>query len=426
MDPLSELLEWTATGTRRAGVEGRLPRLLGELGPARYPRIIKVAGTNGKGSTAAMLEALLSRRQTVGLFTSPHLQSVTERIRINGVDVESLALQQQARTFLRDARLLVREQGGWVHPTFFDALIIIALRIWHARGVKWAVVEAGKGGSYDATSALPDVLGAITTVGVDHIQELGPSISRIAYDKAGIVIEGSQLVLGPDIQGEALTYIARRSTLRRVALIQTSWDDVREATSSRYTSQAEVRWLDRWHRVTMSLIGRHQLGNLLVATKMLECLVNSALITPAPMLDGHLPIRWPGRFEVVRDERFVWVLDVAHNHDAFVALKKTLDQFWPFEKRILLIGMTQDHAIPLTTAGLKSIAPRVWATSGFHRAMDAEQWSTFLPCVERFFERPALALTALREELASNDVPVVAGSVFLIGAVRQLLYEGGQ
>ncbi|NEP12352.1 MAG: bifunctional folylpolyglutamate synthase/dihydrofolate synthase, partial [Symploca sp. SIO2C1] len=207
---IDELEEWTVS--RIPGQQEKLLRFktLLELLNISIPpsSVIKLAGTNGKGSVGAMLEAIfLADAQKVILFTSPHLSRVTERLRVDGVeispDVLNDAVQQLAPKLVR----IVNEYGNYLLPSFFEALTLIALEYFKSYGADIIILEAGIGGYFDIVHLVPAEVSLITNVGLDHTEDLGTTFSEIATDKAGIASPNSTLVLGSDIPESALKAI---------------------------------------------------------------------------------------------------------------------------------------------------------------------------------------------------------------------------
>lgn len=355
--------------------------------------IIKVAGTNGKGSTCAMLEACLNDKQGIGLFTSPHLVTPRERIRIDGTMVSFDEMEAAAR---RVADLLLDAE---VKPSFFEALIAIALDLFHRRNVRLAIFEAGVGGRNDAVHVLPGDLGALTTVGYDHVDRLGPTLADIARDKAGIVPQGGMLVLGPGLSQADLAVVRTEAEPRRLSLVPA------DALPAELSDQ-------------LPLAGRHQQDNARTALTLarLAAARFNLPFTPAAVSNTH----WPARLEQRRLGRRTFLLDVAHNPQGLDALRKHLDQTVPFEKRFLVYGAAEDKDYGSCLAAIRQLAPRGLLVGGFYRAAPAKTLSerigsdTFTPC-----DTPNQIETMLPDN--EEITVIVCGSVFLVGTVISLL-----
>ncbi len=356
--------------------------------------IIKVAGTNGKGSTCAMLEACLNNKQGIGLFTSPHLVTPRERIRIDGAMVTFDEMEDAAR---RVADLLTA--CGAVKPSFFEALIAIALDLFRRRNVRLAVFEAGVGGYNDAVHVLPGDLAALTTVGFDHVDRLGPTLADIARDKAGIVPDGGTLVLGPGLSADDHAVVRAESEPRGVTVIA-----------------ADALPIDLNDR--LPLAGHHQHDNARTALTLarLAAARFDLPFSPSAVRNAH----WPARLEQRRLGRRTFLLDVAHNAQGLDVLSDYLDQTTPFDKRFLIYGAAEDKDYRACLATIPRLAPRGILVGGFYRAAPAELLTkrvgneSFMAC-----NTPDHIGTMLPRD--EDTTMIVCGSVFLVGTVVSLL-----
>lgn len=360
---------------------------------ARLP-IVKVAGTNGKGSTCAMLEACLNDKQGIGLFTSPHLVTPRERIRIDGHMVSFDEMEAAAR---RLADLL--PQNAPVKPSFFEALIAIALDLFRRRNVRLAIFEAGVGGRNDAVHVLPGTLAALTTVGFDHVDRLGPTLADIARDKAGIVADGGTLVLGPGLSRADVEVVRAETEPRGVTLVN--------------ADPAPADLLDQ-----LPLAGRHQHDNARTALTLARLAGQKFALPFRP--DAVRNAHWPARLQQRRIGRRTFLLDVAHNPQGLAVLREHLDQTVPFENRFLLYGAAEDKDYSACLTAVPQLAPRGLLVGGFYRAAPAAvlservQNQAFAAC-----ERPDQIAQLLPPD--EHATVIVCGSVFLVGTVISLL-----
>jgi dihydrofolate synthase/folylpolyglutamate synthase len=267
--------------------------LLASLGnPERSFRSILIAGTNGKGSTAAMTASLLRAAGVrTGLYTSPHLVDVTERVRISEADVSASALD--------DVLALLSRISGTHLPTYFEALTVAAFELFRRARVAVAVVEVGLGGRLDATNVLAPELSIVTNVGLDHLEVLGPTLADVAREKAGILREDREALTSAD--GEGLAVLRREAARLGARLF-------------------EVPPSDR----TPPLAGAHQRRNLALA---LEAAARFAALDEVTIAKGLAAVRWPGRLQrVARPGARPLLLDGAHNVDGAEALARYLDE----------------------------------------------------------------------------------------------------
>lgn len=373
----------------KLGLDGprALDRALGE--PLRAAPALLIGGTNGKGSTAAFAEALLrGRGLRTGLFTSPHLTSFCERIRIDGQDIAPRAVVGLADRVLGAADAL----GGEV--PFFEIVWGMAALAFAEAAVDVAIWEVGLGGRLDATNVCDPVASAVVTVGLDHTAVLGPDLPAIAREKAPVFRPGRP----------ALT-AARGASLA--------------ALEGACSPEVSLRAIDRDFAPfpgALPLPGAHQADNAAVALE----LVQAAGVVPDPK---HLAlVRWPGRAETVARGL---VLDCAHNPDGATALAAWLaDPRRPGAERAvdLVLGAMADKDADAVYAALRPVARRITLVTPTHsRALSADRWAVRL--ASSLGERPTVAegVTAALERRDPAALTVVAGSCFLIGEVRARL-----
>ncbi|HEU5393970.1 MAG TPA: folylpolyglutamate synthase/dihydrofolate synthase family protein, partial [Candidatus Methylomirabilis sp.] len=335
-------------GLQRLGIKlglENIRRLLQVLGsPERAFRAVHVGGTNGKGSTAAMLAAVLQAAGfRVGLYTSPHLLDFSERIRVNGEPigpdaVAPLAAEVRAAV---EAAFAHAPDDLPSHPTFFEVTTALAFLHFARLGVEWAVVEVGLGGRYDATNVLAPDLTVITNVAVEHQDLLGESLEAIAAEKAGIVKPGIPLVTAA--AEPALAVLRRACEERRAPLLHVpgaySW--LREAPlPDGQVFSLRGPGTDRGS-LRISLLGRHQLVNAATAVAAVEALREGGLPLPEGAIrEGLAAARWPARLQVVGDRPRLLV-DGAHNPAACRAVRDFLEGEAP-GRRLLVFGALKD------------------------------------------------------------------------------------
>jgi dihydrofolate synthase/folylpolyglutamate synthase len=416
---VQELLAWAAVEDRSpAAKRQRVPALLAESAEwwARTPSV-KVAGTNGKGSTCALLAAGLQRAgRRVGLFTSPHLVHVTERVRVGARDVPTAQLEQHVARAHERARALVRSHGDALRASFFEVLLAAALTLFAEEQVDVAVIEAGIGGRHDATSLLPSQLGALTSVGYDHQDVLGPTLADIARDKAGIVGPGAHLVLGPEIGDDIAEVVAQAApgvTLERAQLagLTLRHEDLHGSLVACAPEPGAPPI-----EVHLPLAGRHQLANCATAQALLRRLAALTRLDVARALPGFAEARWPGRLDL-RPGPPRLLFDAAHNAHGLAALTRALADLVPFERRQIAFGLSSGKDLRACLALLPGLAPRVHFVQGFHRARDTRELRAHLPAgIECVGEHASpAALWSLLQAGVDADTTLVTGSIFLLG-----------
>lgn len=396
--------------TAKLGLD-RMTALCAELGhPERAFQAVHVAGTNGKGSTAAMIEAgLRAAGVFAGLFTSPHLVEPTERIRIGGTDVapatfaDAFAQVHQAAERLLDSGVLD------LHPTYFETVTAMAFVLFRAAGVQTAVIEVGLGGRLDATNVLPPGLCVITPVDFDHEAYLGNTIEAIASEKAGILKPGSTAVFARQ-RPEAEIVLERTAREMRI-----NFDCTTHHTLSgvHVDARGSVFMLDG-ERLACSLAGEHQVENAAVAALALR-----QLGVPAA---GIANARWPGRLERIK-ERPEMILDGAHNPAGARALAAYIERFYAERRMWLIYGTMRDKAIDEVVSTLFPLAHEIIATAPQSaRALRAEAlrdlWSGENLTVTLSL---AEAIGLVKGRASADDAVFITGSLFLVGEARETL-----
>lgn len=401
----------------------RMGALLERLGnPQRAYRVVHVAGTNGKGSTAAMIEAgLRAAGYTTGLYTSPHLMRFNERLRINGSegsDEQFAAAVEEVRTA---NEWLVARNGPLEHPTFFESVTAAAFCGFRRVAVEWGVIEVGLGGRLDATNVVNPEVAVITPIALDHEAFLGKSAASIAAEKAGILKPGCQAVFAPQNERAAAVLAARAAELGvPVTHIGVDWR-AEEISDERGYYRFTAHRADGMSFIAqLALAGEHQVENALVAIAALD-----RLGVPAEAIaTGLAVVRWPGRLQSV-SERPEILLDAAHNPAGARVLASFLAKHRRGRRVHLIYGTSRDKAVDEVAGLLFPCASRVILTrANVARAASPE---ALLSIVDHhhasILVEPTLvrALGRTQSEAAPEDLIVIAGSVFLVGEALGLL-----
>jgi dihydrofolate synthase/folylpolyglutamate synthase len=394
----TEALEWlyaTQLHGVKLGLEN-MRRLAGALGirldGGKAPRFLHVAGTNGKGSVCAMLDAICrAHGYSTGLFTSPHLVTFRERIRVNGRMISEAAVA----AILSEIRDLTT---GWDHsPTFFEITTALALLHFQREGVDLVVLETGMGGRLDATNVVTPLASIVTEIDLDHQQWLGDTLARIAFEKAGIIKSGIPAISAPQ-QEEAQLVISHLAYERDCAF-------------HLVCSPLE--------NLPIALPGSHQRWNAALAVHALE--VAGVEIDQVAIASGLRNVEWEGRFQRI-DARTV--LDGAHNPAAARNLVRTWKEIFQDHRATVILGVLKDKDVVGVCSTIASIAARIIAvpvanprSSTVEEVCDAVRhtWPE-LACTEA----PDLA-AALQLARESEEPILIAGSLFLVGEALTLL-----
>ena len=387
---------------------GRMRALLGALGnPERQGRFVHVAGTNGKGSTCAMIESgLRAAGFRTGLYTSPHLAEPTERIRISG---EPISREEFASAFDRvheKAEVLIAAGELDQHPSYFETVTAMAFATV-APLCDWVVLEVGLGGRLDATNVVEPKLCVITPVDFDHEAWLGRSIELIAFEKAGILKAGVPAVLTPQ-RSEADPVIRRRAAELGVRLIDARDWPVKNAVSDRRGSRFELGGL----AISCPLAGEHQIENARTAAIALQ-----TLGVPGEAIQaGIAAARWPGRLERLSADPEI-IVDGAHNPAGARALAAYVDRFYGGEPLTLIYGAMRDKAVEEVAGTLFPRFAEVIVTAPQQpRALAPE---SMLDLVDHPNIRTVPGLSAAMAQI--HQTTFITGSLFLVAEARQLL-----
>ncbi len=401
----------------------RTENLLERLGnPHRRYRAIHIAGTNGKGSTAALLSSILTRHGLrVGLYTSPHLVRFTERFRIN--DEESSP--ERIFDVFQD---VVRVVHGEEWPTFFEAVTAMAFHYFAQEGVDWAVIETGMGGRLDATNVIHPEVSIITNVAMDHQEFLGSTLSAIAREKAGIVKERTPVVT-------AVKQPAAQSTLKTTCLKKAAplyrygiHFRVQKNGPQEFHYQGLAR---QWCKLTLGLLGEHQYTNAALALAALEVLETKELLAlePDKIAEGLLRVRWPGRLEILERQPLV-ILDGAHNPHGAECLRTALKTYFPSRRVHLVMGIMADKDIRGIFRRLLPLAETaIFTQPRYGRAAQADVLRRLaLPFAKKIYviPRPADAIAQAKALASPEDVVCITGSLYFAGEVKELYGESSQ
>ena len=397
--------------------------------PERTFVSLHIAGTNGKGSVTAMVHAaLMAAGFRAARYTSPHLVHLQERFVIGNTAVGDVMLQEVATEVLDRADLLQRTGVLPAPPTFFEATTAIAFEIFRRSRIEVAVIEVGLGGRFDATNVLAPPVGAITSIAMDHEEHLGHTLAQIAAEKAGIIKSGMTIVCG-QLPAAALQVIGAVATERGATLVQPSVGGVYYAMEDGRARVSIETDENRYGPMLLALRGEHQVGNAVVATGVLEAAAARGFsVPPSAVARGFETVDWPARLEVFElvDGRRV-LLDAAHNPEGARALRSYLAKWQP-ERPLLVVGVMRDKDADAILRELLPVTSAVIATAAnTPRAMPAIELAAHVRALDdrRSITASADVRSALDMALTQSTTVVVAGSIFLAGAVRECLEARG-
>lgn len=389
-----ESIEWlysTQLFGIKLGLDGPR-RLLKEFlaYPSHGVKVIHVAGTNGKGSTCALIDSVARAcGSRTALFTSPHLIDFRERIKVSGIEIS----EEKCAALLTELRELCERLDP--HPTFFEISLAAAMRWFREREVELIVLETGMGGRLDATTAVPADVCGITPVGLDHVEWLGDTLEKVAFEKAGIMVEGKPVI--SSAQAPEVRRVLEQEAIERRAPLT-------------FIEQALGGY-------AIGLPGIHQNWNAALA---LECLHAAGLKLDFETVQyGLSSVRWPGRFEVVSRDGVTMVFDGAHNSEAAAALADTWRERFGGQKCSLVFSAVAAKDVNGIVTVLEPLADKVHVCRlDTPRALEASELVAGFAGAANEHDSVRSALDAA----IKDGLPIlVAGSLFLVGEVQALL-----
>lgn len=408
----------------KLGLE-RVRRLAEALGsPQKDYKVVLVGGTSGKGSTAAMLSSILRESGLkVGTFISPHLSSLTERIRINGQEISEQRMNSLIRK-IEEKIDGIKEEEGFEHPTFFEVVAAAAMLCFSEEKVDYAVMEVGLGGRLDATNITEPEVSVITNISLEHTRILGDTVEKIAGEKAGIIRSGRTLVTAAD--GGALGVFEETCREKNCRIVRLGKEIAVKRIGAGMGGQKFLLLAGgREYELFTPLLGLHQLDNA-------GCAAGAALALGIPedaIGKGIANVTWPGRLEVVQKDPMV-ILDCAKDANAARRLRETLESDLEYERLILVFGVSNDKSIEKMAGELAGISDIVIATE--HKVMDrAAEADKVAQIASKYCEKCTVAYDvkeAVRAAISiarPGDLVLVTGSIFTVGEAREIWHAKG-
>lgn len=434
-----EYIENTAKFGINLGLE-RMEKLLEFLGnPEQKIKSIHIAGTNGKGSAAAMIAAMLQENgYKVGMYTSPHLEVFEERMQINGENISrqnlALCVEKVSEAVSKVIKL------GYDDPTEFEIETCAMFYYFCSMKVDFAVIEVGLGGRLDATNVMTPfdeergggvILSVIMSISYDHMHILGDTLGKIAFEKAGIIKEKVPVVLYPQTH-EAENVIEDVCKKKNAPLFKVPCESAEllsqrkfDSSSSSYCQKVRMNVSCKSYDINLSLIGKHQMLNCAAAVFSLIKINDIGFnVNISKSFEALSHVKWKGRLEVLRKSPLV-IIDGAHNIDGIEMLKYNVKKYFKYKHLILILGILADKQVSKMTSVITPAADRViCVTPNSVRSEDAFK----LKKIAELYNKNCEAFQDYREAYAralyyaeDEDIVLVSGSLYMIGDMRKII-----
>ena len=419
MDAYSKTLD-RIYNLRGGVIDLRLDRMERALALFDHPEktfpAFHIAGTNGKGSTAAMLHRILcSAGYRAALYTSPHLVSFTERIRVIEEEISADEVVALADEIWR------RTEAANILLTFFEIVTVMAFIYFARRQVDVAVIEVGLGGRFDATNLIRSIVSVITTISKDHEAFLGSDIASIAREKAGIIKRGVPVVCGA-LPPEAIKVINEIADASQTASYRLEQNFTLKLKSDGAFDYKGPKW--NLPDLSVTLHGAHQIRNAGVATAALEVVSDLFPTSEIAIRSGLQNVTWPGRMEVMLSDPTV-IIDGAHNGEGIGVLIHELRELRGGRRIRLLFAVMEDKDWRLMVNALAEVVDEIVLTRVSHLERSADpvqlQQEVAGKLRSQVMPDPRLAVESLVKSAASDELIVITGSLYLLGEVRPLL-----
>lgn len=407
----------------------RTERILEYLGnPHKKIKTIHVAGTNGKGSTTAMItKILVESGYNVGCYISPYIEEFEERMQINNKNIDKSDLAEIITAVSVAVEKVIEDGLG--NPTEFEIITCAGFLYFEREKVDFVIVEVGLGGRLDSTNVIEPILSIIGSISLDHMNILGDTLEKIAFEKGGIIKNNTKVILYPQIDSvtEVIEKICdeKNSPLVKVKRNDATFLEVKEDEDGKIIQSLIVNTAKDSYRVSLALLGVHQIQNCNVVINSCEALMNMGVkITKESILNGLKEVKWPGRMEIMRKNPLV-VLDGAHNIDGIKKLSESIDKYFKYKNMILILGILADKQVEEMINVICPKASRVIAvTPNSERAELCEDLKDKIISYNENCESEIDYKEAYKRALEyceSDDILVISGSLYMVGDMRKLI-----
>lgn len=402
----------------------RLLELLGS--PHEKIKFIHVAGTNGKGSTTAMVTKILrGLGYKIGMYTSPYLEEFEERIQINGENINKDTLVN----LLEEVKVAINKviAEGYEHPTEFEIITALMFLYFYNERVDYGVIEVGLGGRLDSTNVLTPKVSVITSISLDHTNILGNNLRDIANEKAGIIKYGVPVILYPqEKEVEEVIVTRAKENNSKVYFIKKEAGKLININYEDLYQNVEIESYKNKYTIKLPLLGEHQILNLQVALNAIEVLCELEKIKfDKKLVEKSLEdVKWIGRLEVLGKKPTI-VIDGAHNIDGIKSLRKNVEKYFKYNKIYLLLGILADKQVKEMIEEIAPLAEKVYALKPHSERAELSEdlkneilkYNSNTIALESYEEAFLLVL----KEASAEDLILISGSLYMIGDMRKII-----
>ncbi|MBP9853363.1 MAG: bifunctional folylpolyglutamate synthase/dihydrofolate synthase [Candidatus Omnitrophica bacterium] len=406
--------------------------------PHKKLKAIHVAGSKGKGSTSTMIAHILKEAgYKVGLYTSPHIQSYNERIRIlsheaptsaNMLFSDCISDQQLAESLTSICPIIekFRNDPTLGALTFYEVFTVLAFYFFDQEQVDFAVIETGLGGRLDATNVIDSMIAVITPISLEHTHILGDTLDKIAFEKAAIIKNFQDAVIAPQPPAAKIVIFEHCEQFKIKPVDVSQVVDFQEIKQDLNSQTIQLRTTEKvYQNLEIALLGQHQIWNAATAIIVAERIGKRGFaVNMDAIYRGLKTVFWPVRFEVIRKNPTI-ILDGAHNEDSMLHLVNTVSSLFGDQKVHLIFGVSNDKKIKEMCTAIKSVSRRVYITKADHKRAyhfsDDELSNIFFDVDIVKTNTVAEALRAAQDDCSPEDIILITGSIFLASEARSLL-----
>lgn len=406
----------------------RIEKLLEFLdNPHRKLKCIHVAGTNGKGSTTAMIsEILINSGYKVGMYTSPFIEEFEERMQINRVNIPREKLCNIIEKVKEAAEKVQKEDMDY--PTEFEIITCAAFLYFYMEQIDYAIIEVGLGGRFDATNVITPILTVITSISYDHMNILGDTLGKITYEKAGIIKDEVPLILYPQMKeaNDIINDVAKNKNAEVINVSESSVNYIaNEIEGNKYYQHIIIKTLKSEYDVKLSLLGTHQLLNCATSVYAIEKLKDMGIkIEKENIVNALFNVKWNGRLEVLSSNPLI-IIDGAHNIDGITRLNESINTYFKYNRIILILGILADKQVENMVSVITKNAYKVIAVAPNNdRAETAEDLCNIVKKHNTNCEWEQSYDKAYDKAISyydKGDLILVCGSLYMIGDMRKVI-----